>query len=116
MSISRPRGKATASRLKLAVSAERLPVCQEWCEKKRDDEAAGDAEANGAPGDRQEERLPDRRVRLPGVEDDHEGADERQGGVRQHTAASRRGLRRVISQMTPAPTASALETIQAQRS
>jgi len=76
----------------VAVGAKHLPVPKERREEKRNDEAARDPEADGAFRDRQEERLPDRRVRLPGVEDDHEGAHdgdvERQREVRQHALAS----------------------------
>ena len=104
----------------VTVGTKHLPVRQERRKEERDDEAARDAEADSAFRDRQEERLPDRRVRLPGVEDDHEGTHD--GDVeRQREYASTLWLRgessrRAISQMTPAPAASAPVTIQAQRS
>ena len=76
----------------VAVGAKHLPVRQERREEERDDEAARDAEANRAFRDRQEERLPDRRVRLPGVEDDHEGAHDRDVERQGASTPARSGL------------------------
>ncbi len=71
-----------------AIGAQDLSPGEEWRKQERHDDASGDAEPHCALGHGQEESLPDRRVRLPGVEDDDEGPDdrdvEREGGVREH--------------------------------
>ena len=77
----------------VTVGTQHLPVRQERRQQERDDEAARDAKADSAFRDRQEERLPDRRIRFPGIEDNHEGAHdrdvERHREVREHALASR---------------------------
>ena len=81
----------------VAVGPQRLAPGEERGKEQRHDDASRDAEPDGSLDDRQEKHLADRRVRLPGVEDDEEGGDdgdvEGQRADAQHALASRRERR-----------------------